>query len=100
MQGVYELTVLDTVAANSGTLLEWCLIFRSSMDVDGDGEVLPLTDALLILRHSFGFTGSVLVNGAVNLEKCARCTATEIESYRTICRENSRTPSQSVGCIR
>ena len=50
-------------------------------DIDGNGLVEPLTDGLLLLRESFGFTGSTLVNGAVDLVKCTRCTATEIEAF-------------------
>ena len=38
---------------------------RSAMDIDGDGEVRPLTDGLLILRHLFGFAGNALIDGAV-----------------------------------
>jgi phosphoheptose isomerase len=52
-----------------------------TIDVDGDGAVLPLTDALLILRSAFGFTGNTLVTGAVNLAGCTRCTAPEIEAF-------------------
>jgi hypothetical protein len=57
--------------------------FASSfvIDVDGDGALLPLTDGLLLLRFLFGFTGNVLVNGAVNLAGCTRCTAAEIEAF-------------------
>ena len=34
-----------------------------TLDVDGDGQVLPLTDALLILRYTFGFRGNTLITG-------------------------------------
>ena len=37
----------------------------ASLDIDDDGQVLPLTDGLLIIRFLFGFTGEALVNGAV-----------------------------------
>jgi DNA-binding beta-propeller fold protein YncE len=50
-------------------------------DVDGDGELDALTDALLLLRFTFGFTGGTLVNGAVDLANCTRCTAPLIEAY-------------------
>ena len=50
-------------------------------DIDGDGEVQPLTDGLLFLRHSFGFTGGPLVDGVVDLADCTRCTAGAIEAY-------------------
>jgi hypothetical protein len=50
-------------------------------DVDGDGEVDPLTDGLLILRFAFDFTGATLVSGAVDQANCTRCTAAAIEAY-------------------
>lgn len=50
-------------------------------DIDGDGEHDPLTDGLLLLRYLFGFTGSTLITGAVDLANCTRCTAAEIEAY-------------------
>ena len=50
-------------------------------DVDGDGEVAPLTDGLLQLRYEFGFRDNTLINGAVDLANCTRCTADEIEAF-------------------
>ena len=47
------------------------------LDVDGNGDLDPLTDGLWILRHLFGFTG---VTGAVG-PQCERCDATEIDPY-------------------
>ena len=35
------------------------------VDADGDGLYLALTDGLLLLRFSFGFTGATLITGAV-----------------------------------
>ena len=57
--------------------------FASSfaIDVDGDGTALPLSDGILILRHLFGFTGAVLVDGAVNMNGCTRCTVQEIQPF-------------------
>jgi len=51
------------------------------LDVDGDGEVNPLTDGVLKLRYEFGFRGDDLVSGAVNLGGCTRCAAAAIEVY-------------------
>ena len=36
------------------------------LDVDGNGEISPLTDGVMILRFMFGFTGPTLVSGAVD----------------------------------
>jgi DNA-binding beta-propeller fold protein YncE len=52
-----------------------------SDDIDGDGEVEPLTDGLLQLRYFFGFRGASLATGAIDLINCTRCTATAIEDY-------------------
>ena len=52
----------------------------ASLDVDANGAFTPLTDALLILRYAFGFSGSTLTTGAVG-PGCTRCTAPAIESY-------------------
>ena len=51
------------------------------LDIDGDGEVQPLTDGLLALRWLFGFTGNTLTGSAVDLVSCTRCTNTAIEAY-------------------
>jgi hypothetical protein len=51
------------------------------IDVDGDGENLPLTDGLLVLRYLFGFTGPALITGAVDLTDCTRCDATSILAF-------------------
>ena len=50
------------------------------LDIDGDGEVDPLTDSLLVLRYTFGFRGATLITGAVDGD-CTRCDAPSIEAY-------------------
>jgi uncharacterized delta-60 repeat protein len=35
-----------------------------SMDIDGDGKVLPTTDGLLLTRIALGFTGAAVLSGA------------------------------------
>jgi hypothetical protein len=55
-------------------------LFAQTLDVDGDGQVQALTDALLILRYAFGFRGSVLTSGAVG-PNCTRCDSTSIVAY-------------------
>ena len=66
---------------DSGGVLARRMRFPASLDVDGNGLISPLTDGLLTLRFEFGFTGAVLIGGAVDLAGCTRCTAPEIESY-------------------
>jgi len=50
------------------------------VDVDGDGEALPLSDGLLIMRYLFGFEGDALINRAVS-ETATRKSATDIKQY-------------------
>jgi hypothetical protein len=46
-------------------------------DIDGDDDVEPLTDAMLVLRWLFGFFGDALIEGAVD-SGCTYCTAEEV----------------------
>jgi hypothetical protein len=50
------------------------------LDVDANGSLQAIADALLVVRYQFGFTGAVLTFGAV-ATNCMRCDAAAIESY-------------------
>jgi hypothetical protein len=50
------------------------------LDLDLDGQELPLTDGLLLLRYLFGFGGLPLTTNAVG-QDCARCDAASIEGF-------------------
>lgn len=54
--------------------------FPAFLDIDGDGNVLALTDGLILIRYLFGFTGYQLAAGAISRE-ATRVSLTEIESY-------------------
>jgi 6-phosphogluconolactonase (cycloisomerase 2 family) len=69
------------VAANASDAVSVFTRDVPPYDVDGDGQLDPLTDSLLLLRYSFGFRGAALVNGAVDALNCTRCTAPLIEAY-------------------
>ena len=65
------------------TLLSLGAIYADAnfdLDVDDDGKTEALTDGLLIIRHSFGFSGESLVTGAVG-NNASRSTAPDIEAY-------------------
>jgi len=66
---------INPVAAN-----DTAVVF--TLDVDDNGELAPLTDGLLILRHLFGFTGSALIEGAVG-ENSKRTDASAIDAHLT-----------------
>ena len=51
---------------------------KSVLDVDGSGDVHPLTDGLMIIRSLLGFTGEALTDGAVDLSNCVDCTSQEV----------------------
>lgn len=50
------------------------------LDIDGNGEVISLTDGLLLLRYLFGFRGDALINGVI-ADDASRTTSDEIEAY-------------------
>ncbi|HEX2464932.1 MAG TPA: hypothetical protein VHR17_09915, partial [Thermoanaerobaculia bacterium] len=52
----------------------------STIDVDGNGSITPLTDGLLLLRYFFSFTGATLTSAAVGTG-CGRCDAASIHPY-------------------
>jgi hypothetical protein len=79
--GTWRFHVSDAFPDDAGTLSQWCLITLSALDVDGDGEFDALTDGILILRYKFDFTGAILINGAVDVMHCTRCTADAIKNY-------------------
>jgi hypothetical protein len=59
----------------------WLGEVRSELDIDGDGDVEPLTDGVLVLRWLMGMRGQALVGGAVDLAHCTRCDATALDIY-------------------
>ena len=46
-------------------------------DIDGDGDLQPLTDALLMMRWGFGFSGQPLLEDAVD-PGCTYCTSQQV----------------------
>lgn len=50
------------------------------MDIDGNGQVDGLTDAMLVLRYIFGFSGETLIDGALG-DNATRTSAAEIEAH-------------------
>ena len=49
-------------------------------DIDGNGEVNPLTDGQLVLRHLFGFSGPQLTDGAIG-PGAVRTSAESIQAH-------------------
>ena len=50
------------------------------LDVDGDGKLMPGTDALLIIRYLWGSSGELLIQGAIG-PGATRNTAKEVTAY-------------------
>lgn len=55
-------------------------IDEGALDIDGNGEVKPLTDGLLVLRYLFGFRGDSLINSVIGTG-ATRNSASEIENH-------------------
>jgi len=72
---------IDSPIAGDDTEIKALFESRKPLfDVDGDGEVLPLNDGLMILRFMFGYRGDDLINGSVGAN-ASRSTANEILTY-------------------
>ena len=84
--GTDYFVVVDGFSGQSGPFNISVTGLLSPLDIDGDGEVTPLTDGLLVLRWEFGFVGATLVTGAVDLVNCTRCSSVAIQSYLTTLR--------------
>jgi hypothetical protein len=53
---------------------------RPSLDVDGNGQVEPIADGLLLMRYMFGLRGNALIFGATG-QGATRATTPEIDEY-------------------
>lgn len=65
---------------SAGDVTTWLDSMRLAFDVDGDGQVLPTSDGLLVMRYLLGLRGSALIAGAVPAG-APRSTAPDIEAY-------------------
>ena len=54
---------------------------HSVIDIDGDGQVTPLSDGILMLRYMAGFRGNVLVGDIVDGRAGMRTGSAAIEEY-------------------
>ena len=73
--------ISDTALRTSATDIEaYIAEGQIHFDLDGDGETLPLTDSLLLLRYLFGFRGDGLVANAIGAD-ATRTTSEQLDSY-------------------
>ena len=75
--------LVDCTRCTAPSIEQYLTALGPQLDIDGDGELLPLTDGLLVERWLFGFKGATLISGAVDLSDCTRCTAQAISTYLT-----------------
>ena len=68
----------SALEAESETNTPCIACFR--FDIDGDGEVLPLTDGLILIRYLFGFRDEALLQGA-DSALASRQTGAAISSF-------------------
>jgi hypothetical protein len=53
---------------------------RDIADIDSNGSLDALTDALILLRYTFGLRGDNLIDGAIAYD-ATRTSAADIEAY-------------------
>ena len=70
----------DAQRSDGASIEAYLLDHRSLLDVDADGEVGPLTDGLLIIRHLFGFSDDALIAGVFPVS-ATRSTADSVKDY-------------------
>ncbi|MEO7254104.1 MAG: Ig-like domain repeat protein [Casimicrobium sp.] len=68
---------LRTDPAQVGAYLD---TIRPLLDIDGDGQFIPLTDGLLLIRYMSGVRGDALITGVVGAG-ASRSTVVAIEAY-------------------
>jgi hypothetical protein len=79
IMGAYDPMECDR--CDSTAIANYLASLGLQLDIDANGMVQPLTDGLLVLRYLFGFRGSILTSGAVDLDACNRCIPEEIEPF-------------------
>jgi len=70
----------DATRTRSAEIIVYLESIRDQLDVDGNGIIDALTDAILYLRYLFGFTGEALTRGAVGAD-ARRDGAEQIVAY-------------------
>jgi hypothetical protein len=75
--------VVECTRCTAPSIEQYLTAIAPQLDIDGDGELTPLTDGLLVERWLFGFNGATLISNAVDLSDCTRCTSQAISTYLT-----------------
>ena len=70
--------------ADNNGIGDACEAILCNVDIDDDGSKQALSDGLLLLRHSFGFTDAALIDGAV-ADTANRVSAQDIQQYIESC---------------
>jgi hypothetical protein len=65
---------------DAGEIVAFLSTCGTALDIDGNGAIEPLSDALILLRYLLGLRGGPLVTGAVGIG-CTRCSSEQIETY-------------------
>ena len=93
-------SLIDSVVDPNGgrtsaqAITDYLQSHEAELDIDGNGEVAPLSDGLLLLRHQFGFQGQALIADAIG----AGATRTSAEEIATYITEREHLPEEpSVG---
>jgi len=70
----------DATRRTAAEIIAYIEQIRNQLDIDGNGDVDALTDAILNLRYLFGITGDALTSRAIGTN-ALRTTAAEITAY-------------------
>jgi len=70
----------DATRTEAAQIIAYLEEIRDQLDVDGNGMIDALTDAILYLRYLFGFTGEALTSGAVGAG-ATRANAEQVIAY-------------------
>jgi hypothetical protein len=73
--------LVECAQCTSSDIAARLAVIQPLLDIDGDGQLDPLTDGVLVERWLFGFSGAPLVSSAVDLVHCTRCSSGAIAGY-------------------
>ena len=75
-----DLSIMNGSRSKPPEISSYLDIHSARLDIDGDGDLNPLTDGVLVLRYLSDLRGDELIQSAVG-ENATRTSAEEIEAY-------------------
>ena len=72
-------TSANAARTSAAAITQYLDSIRSTLDIDGNGQVDALTDGLLIIRYLFGIRGAALINSVLS-PNATRTSSAQIEA--------------------